>query len=131
MKDLSPTANMELKAGIRPLEELLAERDVIVKKLAPLRAKYGPGGTYNDLRRIELAKVAAIIRAQAVLDKVRITQAQIEDMSHADGRYVQFVVTATEERAAWVRGENALQDIQDTVMRGQGILRFASAEMML
>lgn len=128
---LSPTGQMEAKAGIQPLEELLAERDVIVKKLAPLRAKYGPGGTYADLRRIKLAKVAAIIRAEAARDKVKLTQAQIEDMAHADPRYVDFVVTATQERERWIRGENAMQDIQDTIMRGQAIARMYAAEAHL
>lgn len=117
--------------GLQPLEELLAERDVLVKKVSILRAKHGAFGTYDALRKIELAQIAQIIRAQAVMEPRKMTAAEIDDAAHSDGRYITFVTQATTERAQWAILENQIQGIADTIMRGQAVARFIAAEAHL
>src|SRR6266550_4480864 len=94
-------AELEAKMGIPPLEGLLAERDEIVRELAPLRARHGPGGSYGDLRKIELMKVAALIRVEEVGKGNKLTEARIEEASHADPRYMDYVIKATVEKARY------------------------------
>jgi hypothetical protein len=117
--------------GLQPLEELLAERDVLVRKVADLRARHGAFGTYNDLRKIKLSAIAQLIRAKALRDRIKVTGPMVEDAAHADPRYVEFVTTATMERAQWAILENHIQGIDETIMRGQAIARFVSNETRL
>jgi len=123
--------DIEDRMGIVPLEELLAERDDLVQQIAPLRARHGPGGTYNDLRKVELASVAQIIRAGAVRDGVKLTEAAIEETAHADARYVDWVTTATREKAELAVLENRILGISEMVFRGNAVARFLASEAQL
>lgn len=123
--------DVESRMGIQPLEELLAERDELVQQVAPLRARHGPFGSYSDLRKIELAQIAQVLRLQAMRDSVKQTEAALDEAAHADARYVAFVVQATKEKAEWAMLENRVQGINDTINRGQAIARFLASEAAL
>jgi hypothetical protein len=127
----SPLGDIEARVGIPPIEELLAERDTLVKKLAPLRAKHGPGGIFQDERKVELAKIAAALRATWVGEAKKVTEAQIEEASHSDPRYVDYIVKATVEKAEYVVLENTVQGISDTIQRGNVIARYLANEVTL
>jgi hypothetical protein len=121
----------EVKMGLAPIEELLAERDTLVTQIAPLRAKHGPGGIFQDERKVELAKIAAALRAQAVLDGKKVTEAQLDEMSHSDDRYAAYILKATQEKTDYVIAENTVQGITETIRRGEAIARFVTQELTL
>ena len=123
--------DMELKIGVVPLEELLPQRLLLVEKVADLRARYGSFGTFGDLRRIELAKCAAIIRAQATKDGRKMSASQVDDEAHAHPAYVDFVIEATNQRALWCKLEAQIEAIDFTLNRGQMIGRYAAMERTL
>src|SRR6266566_7702858 len=127
-KHASPMTDAELRAQVIPLEELLAERDDLVQRLARLRAVHGAGGTYGDLRKIELSKAAAVVRAQATLEGKRVTEAYLDEMAHCADGYIQFIIEATSQRADWVRLEERLTGIDFTINRGQAVAKFVTAE---
>ena len=122
---------IEARMGLPSLESLLAERDTLVQQVASLRARHGPFGTYQDLRKIELARVAATIRAKAVEAGAKITEAAIEEAAHSHSDYIAFVTDATNEKAGWIVRENRIQGIQDTIQRANVIGRFLAAEAHL
>ena len=78
---VSTMGEIESRMGLPPLEALLAERDTLVKQVAILRATHGPFGTYEALRKMQLASIGAILRAKAVEAGVRITEAAIDEGS--------------------------------------------------
>src|SRR3990167_5952971 len=123
--------DVEARMQLVPLETLLAERDALVKQVAPLRARHGTWGVYDDLRKVHLSKVATVIRAQAVAAGERKTEAQIEQEAHADERYVAWVVEATKQKERFYVLENRIQGITDTIMRGQAIARYLAQEVGL
>lgn len=127
----SPLTALEVRMGIPPLEGLLAERDVLVKQVAELRAKHGNFGTWDHLRKIELEKIAAVIRAKAVADSVKITEAALDEAAHADMRYVDFVTEGTLEKARWIELENQIQGIEDVIRRGNTVASYLAAEARL
>ena len=127
----SPMSDMELRAGIIPVETLLAERDEVIRELALLRAEVGNFGTAEAMRKVELAKIKTVIRATAVSAGKRKTNDQIDDEAHASGAYVDFITAWTRKRVRWVELENRVDGINDTLMRGQAMARFASAELHL
>ena len=123
--------DVESRMQIPPIAELLAERAELVKQVAPLRARFGTFGTYDDLRKIELARIAAIHRAKAFVDGNKVTEAQIDEMAHGDDRYAKFVLEATQQRATWAILEDRIQGISDVIMRGQAIARYLTGELAL
>lgn len=128
---VTPTADIESRMGIQPLEELLAERDVLVKEVAVMRAKHAPFGTYDALRKIQLSAIATGIRAEATAKNEKKTEACVSDEAHAHDTYVAFVLDATREKAEWIQKENAIQGIEDRINRDQAVARFVAAEVHL
>lgn len=123
--------DIEARMGLMPIEELLAERDELVRQVAPLRARHGPFGTFEALRKVELSTVAATLRAQAVAENRKMTEAAIDEGAHADSRYIAFVTVATSEKAEWAILENSIQGINDTINRGQAVAKYLAAEVTL
>ena len=117
--------------GLVPLEELLAERDELVRQVAPLRALHGPGGTWDDMRRMERSRLAPRIRAIAVRDEKKLTEAAIDDAALSDLDYAAFVAAGTREKAAYYELEARIQGIEFTINRGQAIARYLAAEVHL
>lgn len=129
--DELPVSDIERRMGLPALASLLAERDTLVKSVADLRARHGAFGTYNDLRKIQLSTIASMIRAKALEANTKVTEGFIEEQAHAHPDYVAFVTTATEEKARWAVTENQIEAITETVMRGNVLARYLSAEIGL
>jgi len=128
---VSTLGEMEQRMGLPPIEVLLADRDELVKQVAPLRAKHGAFGTFEALRKIEVATIAAMKRAEAVAAEKKITEAAVEEAAHADWRYIKFVTEATTEKAEWVVIENRIQSVNDTILRANAVARYLAAEAHL
>ncbi len=124
-------ADIEDRMGLPSIDKLLAERADLIKRVAPLRARHGNGGTYGDLRKIELSQIAAALRAKAVAASTKLTEAAIDEAAHADDRYVKYVTQATTERVDFIEIEDQIQAINDQINRGQAIARYLSAELAL
>ena len=127
----TPMGDVESRMGVQPLEELHAERAVLVKRVAELRARYGPGGTWDALRKIELSKIKAVIMAEAAKNKIKVRVEDMDALAHADSRYIEVVTTATRQRGEWTVLEDQIQGIDETIMRGQAVSRFITAEAHL
>lgn len=123
--------DVEEKMGAEPVDLLLAKRWKYVMKVADLRARYGSFGTYDDLRKIELARIKGLVRAQAVRDGVKLNNDQVDDAAHAHPDYIEFVTLATRQRAEWVKLEAAIEDVDFRIQRGQMLGRYAAAELTL
>lgn len=124
-------SDLEDRMGLRSLDTLLAARADLVQQVAELRAQHAAFGTYGDLRKIELAKLAWIIRTKAVGTGTKMTEAAIDEAAHTSPTYIEFVTDATREKARWVRLEDQIQAINDTIMRENAIARFLASEAML
>lgn len=122
---------LESRAGVEPLDELLAQRQALVEQVAPLRALYGPFGVWDAQRKVELAKSQAIVRAEALAKGVKVTEAFIDEAAHAGDRYADFIIQSTEARANWIVLEEQIQAITDRIQRGNVLGRFASQELGL
>lgn len=122
---------LELRAGIEPLERLLNERRGFVNQVADLRAKYGSFGTFEHLRKIELSRIKGKIRLIAMRDKLKLNNDQVDEQAHEDPDYVEFVTEASRARSQYFRLEAEIESIDFRLHRGQALIRFASAELHL
>ena len=119
---------IELRVGIEPIDELLAERHKLVETVASLRAAYGPFGTWEHSRKAELARLKSMIRLQAMRDARKMNNDQVDDEAHAHADYILFVTTANTERAAYFRFEARIEAIDFRINRGQALIRYCSSE---
>lgn len=122
------TEEVELRAGIEPIDQLLGMRRSVVEAIANLRAVYGPFGTWEHTRKSELARIKSLIRLQALKDSRKLNNDQVDEEAHEHPDYTRFVVTATRERAEYFRLEAKVEDIDYRINRGQALLRFVSSE---
>ena len=127
----SRMAEIEDRIGVAPVEELLAERQELVEQVAPLRALYGAGGTWDAQRKMELANLTMLIRAQSEAASIKRTEAYLEDAAHADPRYKNLVAQATTDRANMSILEDKVNAIEARIRRGDAVIRYVSAEARL
>ena len=81
-----------------PLESLLAARAALVREAAPLHARYGPGGTFAEVREGLRAELAAGYRARLADFEGRVTQAMIDEAVRADPQYAALIAEAEQAR---------------------------------
>lgn len=118
----------EARAGVEPLDQLLAERQRLIGQVATLRAVYGSFGTWDHQRKSELARLKSLIRLQAIRDKERLNNDQVDERAHEHPDYTVFLTTATRERAEYFKLEARIEDIDFRINRGQALLRFVASE---
>lgn len=80
------------------LEPLLAARADAVRAAAPLHARYGPGGTFTEVRENLRAELAVEYRARLADYEGRVTQAMIDEAVRTDARYVVLIAEAEAAR---------------------------------
>ena len=61
------------------LEALLGARAALVREAAPLHARYGPGGTFTEVREALRGELAAEYRARLADFEGRVTQAMVAE----------------------------------------------------
>ena len=129
----TPMGELEARASVQPIDELLDERSTLIAKVALLRAVYGSFGTWEANRKIMLARLKGQIRAEASRSATarKLTNDQIDDEAHDHPEYMDFITTATKDRAQWIVLESKIEGIDFKIQRGQAVMRFATAEARL
>ena len=122
------TEEIEMRAGIEPVEQLLATRQALIGQVATLRAVYGSFGTWDHSRKSELARIKSLIRLQSMKDSRKLNNDQVDEEAHAHPDYTAFVVLATQERAAYFRLEAQVESIDYRINRGQALIRYVASE---
>lgn len=109
--------------GVRPLQEILEEREHLIAKRADLWARYGPFGTWDHERKAMLASLRLIARANAVKNGVKMTEAAIDDEAHGHPDYLTFVTQALHDRAKLNTLDAQVDALDFTINRGQSLMR--------
>jgi hypothetical protein len=125
----TPMQEAEGRAGVQSADELLAERQVITDRLAPLFALFGPGGMADTMRRSERARIAGLIRAMAVASGQKMTEAGLEEAAASHADYLQVMAEHTTGRAEYFKLNAQLEAVDFKLQRGQAVLRFVSSEL--
>ena len=121
----------ELRASVEPLDQLIAERQVLVTRLAPLWAAYGPGSVAEQVVSAERARISGMLRAMAAADEKKITESALEEGARSHPDYLTLLAKQTTERAEYFKLNAALQEVEMRCNRGQALIRMASAEARL
>jgi hypothetical protein len=121
----------ELRAGVEPLDHLLAVREHLVNQVAGLFALYGPGGVADSIRKNEEKRLSGMLRAMAVAQSQKITESALEEGARSHPDYLALTAAHTTGRAEYFKLNAQLEAVDMKINRGQALLRFASAEARL
>jgi len=82
---------------------------------ASLEAFYGPFGVGEHLRKIVLSNCAEIVRARAVAEETKISEARVNDLAHIHDFYLDFTIQSVQGRT--LRSQNVIDSLQQGVGR--------------
>ena len=108
----APTGTM--LDGLSNVDALLGKRSELVKRIAPLRARYGGAGNYlgERLFKMEEAKVAVAIRARLRDAGEKTTEPQIDALVRVDEGYQVALANEVTERQRWIELEEEMKEIE-------------------
>lgn len=108
----APTGTM--LDGLSNVDALLGKRSVLVKRIAPLRARYGGAGNYlgERLFKMEEAKIAVAVRARLRDAGEKTTEPQIDALVRVDEGYQTALTSEVTERQKWIELEEELKEIE-------------------
>lgn len=128
MSELATYREAESRVGIDPIGDLLARRSAVVDDIAPLWALFGPGGLADSVRNAERCTIIGMMRAMAVANGEKITEAALEAGSRAHPDYLELMAKQTTDRVRFFKLQEELFEIDARINRGQAIARFAASE---
>jgi len=118
--------DVERSMGVDPIDGLLAQLEATREAWATGAALYGPGGTFDNLRKVKLSIVECSIRDEKAEKGEKVTEASIEQQAHADLAYTAWLDNHTVARANWLRLDAEREDVRMRINRGQAVLRSAA-----
>ena len=127
----SPMADVEDRLGVRPIAEMLALRQEATEDLALLRARHGSFGTFDHERKTLLATLRMKARAIATRDKLKVTEAYLDDSAHSAPEYYDLITTATQERSQLTLLEAKVEAVDAEIQRANAITRYLTSEARL
>jgi len=80
------------------MNDLIDRLEALLKQRAPLWALYGPGGTFDNTRKILLATCRTSKRIELQELGERYTESMLDDLGRMDGSYKKLIARASEER---------------------------------
>lgn len=116
--------DIERGLQVDPIDELLASLDATQEAWAKYAALYGPGGLFDNQRKIMLSIIMLKVRDE-IKDGERVTDALVDARAHAHPDYVAFIKRHTERRAEWLQLDAERDAIVLRINRGQALLRVA------
>lgn len=118
-------------------QELLARYPDLTLSLAALRARHGSFGTYEAERKIQWTSIAVEYRDRHTFEgedskgkpkMIKPAEAEVEQVAHADGKYVGWVTLMNVEKRLFNVLEDRFEAITQRINRDQAILRYLSSE---
>ena len=122
---------LEHRAGIDSLDALLHQRRTLVAEVAPLRAKYGQGGSFDARRKAHRSAIAVEIRASAAAEGKKLTEGAVEELAASDPRVVALLELQEQEMARLAILENDIATITERLKNRSAELFYLGAEARL
>lgn len=120
----------EDRVGVMPVAELNAHRLTLTEAVAELRAIYGPFGSRDVMRKIELARIKTLVRAQYQAAGTKVTNDVADDEAHAHPDYITFVTKQIHEAADYFRKEARLESLEALDRRSNTMTYYARTEAL-
>lgn len=128
-EDARVRGDIEMTIGVDRIEVLQADRRALVKDVAPLRAKYGPGGVFDARRKAFRSAVANEIADRITRERGKApSEAELERLAAGDERVIAWLDRAEQEMAEYHLLEDRIQELTELVRRDESLIRFCAFE---
>lgn len=121
---------LQARAGLPPIDTLLAERTALVTKWANHAAMFDAYGLFEVERKRRLALAALQVRAAKEQAGLKYTQGQVEDESHVWPAYTKFLDESVQSKAEWLIAKDQIDAIGHRIHRANALAKFAASERM-
>lgn len=125
---MNPREEIELRAGVQPIEELHAERRHLIEQGKQMAALYGRFGMWDARRKVMLALAARRVRERFNKAGKRPSAAIVDEMAHGDATYTAFIEQSVQEAGEWQVIQNEINTVTETINRDQALIRFGAME---
>lgn len=123
--------SLEARAGLESLDALQARRRRIAERITSLEAVHGPGGIWDERHRRLRGVIATEIRELARMESRKMTEAEVEDRSNADPRYIAFIDSGLEERIEYLTLKTQRDELTERIKNREFSLLAYNAETRL
>lgn len=128
---LPSRARMELEMGIgvEPIEALQAKRHALVQQIAPLRARYGPSGTWDARRKvIRQAKQNEVVLMLTQQRGKAPSEAEGERLANGTPQALAALDEVEREMARYYLLEDQIKQIDELLLRDHALIRYSASE---
>lgn len=126
----SPRALHEARMGVESVEELTARRHALVSENAKREALYGSGTWKFHRDRLE-ALIAIEKRRELATEGAKVTDKIVAEQVLTDPRMKAFMDATEDEMAEYHISADAIQAVNDTLLRDAAVARHTAAEARL
>lgn len=122
------TMDAEARAGVEPLDAIVAELQATDAEFAALWALHGPGNAWDAQRKALWCLVATDMRDDAATKGEKVTEAALEQRAHAHPKYRRFLEEGIVTRTRFAELESQRTVLVMKANRGQAVLRMVANE---
>lgn len=122
--------DLEARIGVDAIEVLQADRRAYVEEAAPLRARFGPGGTWDAQRKAFRSAVANELATSLTAARAgkKPAEDEIERLAAADERVQRWLDAAEADMARYYLLDNRITELTEMINRDQALIRYVTSE---
>jgi hypothetical protein len=129
MQEPRTRRDLEATIGVDFIEVLQADRRALIQEIAPLRARYGPGGTWDARRKAVRSARANEIAGELTRERGKApSEAEVERLAAGDAFTLAQLDAAEEEMARYYLLEDRIQELTELIRRDDLLIRYAAFE---
>ena len=126
----NPRAEVQARMGVTDIDTMTAQRHALVAENAKRQALYGAGTWKFHRDRLE-ALLAIEIRRELASKGEKVTDKIVAEQTLVHPKMLAFINATEDEMVEYEMGKDAIQGVNDTILRDAAIARHTSAETRL
>lgn len=118
----------QARCGVEPVDKLLHQREMLIASNSTMLARHASYGIFDGLRKARLSVAALRVRSDLQDRGERATDKAVEEKSHADPAYQQFLSDWVVEAAQALIVQDKIDAITERIRRGGLVMRAHASE---
>ena len=113
----------QIRSGVQPVDELLAERHALITANATRAALYGPGNVWDASRKSRWAVARLRIKGELIKAGEKWSEAGLDALAYADQKYVDWLAWSEEDKAEYEIERDNIDAITERIRRGALVMK--------
>ena len=122
---------LESRAGIEPLDQLQAERRLLLVEYAGLKSLHGPFGKFDHFRKQLVEALKVRVRLRLLEKEVKVTESMIDAMAHNEPEYLKLLEDGQKDATRYIVLEMQVTELEERIENRLAMLRMHTRELGL